>query len=396
MRLTKSTIDNAVYEGNGTERDVRWDTEVSGFGVRIYPSGKKSFILNYRTKGRQRCMTLGPYGVLTLDQARKDAKVKLSQVIQGADPLEKRQREHSAETVGALCDLYIERHVPRKKSGKEDIRLIKNFIRPAWHTHKVKSIQHSDVAYLHRTLGKSSIYTANRLVTLIGKMWECARQWSVIERTADNPARGIEKYKEEARTRWVTPEEMPLLADAINSESGPYVRAAIWLYIMTGLRKSEWLQAKWEHIDFERGLLNLPDSKNGEPIHHPLSSKAIEILKSLPRQHRNPYVLCGREPGQHLVNIYKPWTRIRKQAGLEDVRIQDLRRTLGSWLVQSGTSLNIVSKILNHKDIRVTDRHYGHFAKNHLRAPMDEHADRVLKVINERQMPQLTTGVIDG
>lgn len=219
--------------------------------------------------------------------------------------------------------------------------------------------------------------------------------------------------------------ELPFIAEAIDSEQNLYARSAIWLYLLTGARKTEFLEAKHEHIDWELEEIKLPDTKNGRTHYIPLSKPAIELLKNLPRIDGNPYILPGLKKGHHLVNISKPWIRIRKTAtikiwqqnttfaalieevnanskavlspsqiydatlklaakkeiilpkGVVDVRIHDCRRTMGSWLVQSGNSLHLIGKVLNHSSERTTAI-YAHFGQDHVRQALEDHGEKLM------------------
>lgn len=356
QKLTKTIVDAAKYQGQKeNEKDVRWDSVLPGFGLRVYPSGKKAFILFYRAGGRQRLLTLGLYGALTLDQARTLARQRLGEVAAGGDPLEQKRKAARGETVRALCDAYLERHAVRKKSAYDDRRRIARLILPDLGHRKVASITRADVAALHTRIGKDAPYEANRTLALLSKMFELARRWGFIEENAANPAHGIDKFREQKRDRWVTPEELPRLAAAISQDPNLYVRAALWLYLLTGVRKSEMLRRRWEDVDFARCELRLGETKAGRVHYVSLSPPAIALLRVLPREEGNPYLLpSSKKPGHHLVNIAKPWNRVRKAAGVGDVRLHDLRRTVGSWLAQAGNSLPLIGRVLNHTDPKTT------------------------------------------
>lgn len=350
MRLTKRIIDDAEYEGTGTSFCAIWDDKVSGLGVRIYPSGTKSFIIMYRNEnGRQRQLTLGRFGVLTLKQARDMARAKLVEVSQGKDPARERKQAREAATVAELADTYIEKHAkPHKKSWKKDKSRIERHIKPAWGSRKPDGITHSDVASLHRSIGEDAPYEANRTLALIQMLFNFAADEGVISRAHPNPADRVTKYEEKKRDRWVTHEEMPALARGIAAESNPYMRAVFWMLLLTGARKSEILRVRWEHVDLDRRELFIPETKTGTSYTLPLSSAALRILGGLEPQQGNPFVFCSHIEGRHLVGPYKAWCRIRGRAGLDDVRIHDLRRTTASWLAVSGYSMLVIKKLLNH------------------------------------------------
>jgi len=381
MKLTKRAIDAMQYEGDGTSRDVRWDDELRGFGVRVYPSGQKAFVLSYRAQGRKRLMTIGSYGVQTLDQARGEARRHLVDVERAnVDPLETRKRLAAGETMADLCEAYLERHAKLvKRSWRDDERRIKGRIIPKLGNVKVSAVKRADVAALHTKIGRTAPYEANRVTALMSKMFSLAEAWGFVDDGHPNPARGIEKYNEQKRDRWVTQDELPRLAQAINAEPNVYTRSALWLYLLTGARKSELLRAEWAHVDGQRAELRLPETKAGRVHHVPLSAPALAVLEQIPRMEGNPHVFPGRRRGRCLVNIEKPWRRVRSAAGVADVRLHDLRRTVGSWLAQAGNSLHLIGRVLNHSNTSTTAI-YARFAQDHVRDALERHAQLVLGV----------------
>lgn len=380
MKLTKRYIDSARYQGSDGSRDVRWDALLPGFGIRIYPNGKKAYVLSYRSAGRKRLITLGSASVLTLDQARDHAREHLVAVVDGKDPLEERRRLAQGETVKDLAISYIEHHAKvHKKSWKEDERRIGRYVLPIWANHKVANIKRVDVIALHRKIGEKYPYEANRVLELVSKMFSLARRWGFVDETAVNPAREIDHYKELKRDRWVTPQELPRLMQAIGEDPNYYARAALWLYLLTGMRKSEVLKARWADINWERRELRLPETKAGRVHYVPLSEAAMSLLSKLQRVDGNPYILPGQAKGKHLVNIDKPWQRVRKAAGIEDVRLHDLRRTVGSWLAQAGNSLHLIGRVLNHAN-PATTAIYARFGQDQVRAALEDHSKRLLGI----------------
>ena len=445
MKLTKRAIDAAAYEGDGKARHVLWDDEVPGFGCRLYPSGKRSFVLSYRVNNRKRMMTIGAYGALTLDQARKAARAELAKVeTSGADPLEERQKATRGETVADLCAAYMERHGNAKKSGGDDQRRIDRYILPPWRNLKASAIKRADVAALHSKIGKRGPYEANRVLALLSKMFELARRWGFVPEDHVNPARDVDRFKEAKRDRWITPAELPHLAAAINAEPNQSARFALWLYLLTGARKSELLKARWDDVNLDRSELRIPDTKAARTHYIPLSGPALALLREIPRHPGNPYILPGSGPrgataedkATHpapLVNISKPWIRVRTAATLarwreepevaalidrlteagastkskhaakdwtpaptlaeireaaaaerldlppaiDDVRLHDLRRTVGSWLAQAGNSLHLIGRVLNHSNASTTQV-YARFAEDNVRTALEQHGANIM------------------
>jgi integrase len=208
-------------------------------------------------------------------------------------------------------------------------------------------------------------------------MFELAELWGVVDEGTPNPTRKIQKFKEEKRDRWITPEELPRLMEAINQEPNEAAKYAIWLYLLTGLRKEKLLAAKWTDIDHGRKEIKIEDTKNGKTHYLPLSAAALALLEQIPQLPDNPHIITGRNDGAHLVNISKPWGRIRKAAGIEDVRIHDLRRTVGSWMAQAGNSLHLIGRVLSHSNTSTTAI-YARFGQDSVRDALERYGQQIL------------------
>jgi integrase len=353
--------------------------------VRIYPSGRKAFVLSYRAAGRKRLIVLGDFGTeLTLSQARDRAQAERVKVRQGADPIETRRKAAQGETVADLIEAFVERHgKAHKKTWSADERRLNRLVPDTWLGRKAGSIARKEVAELHHRIGLKTPYEANRFLENLKTAYNLAPVWGFIEEGAPNPAAGIKKFKEEARKRWLTPEELPRLAEAIDQEPSVYVRSAIWLYLLTGVRRMEILEARWKDVDWDRGMLRLPATKSGEEQTATLSAVALAILQAIPRMEDNPFILPGAKPGWHLVNIQKPWIRIRQAAGVEDLRLHDLRRSVGSWLTQDGTDLNLIKDALRHANLSTTLT-YARLGQDAAREAMERHGQRILEAAGKR------------
>ncbi|WP_293960362.1 site-specific integrase [Sneathiella sp.] len=377
-KLTKRLIDSFAYSG-GT--DVRWDETIPGFGVRIYPSGKKAFILRYRAQGRKRLLTLGRFGAdLTLEQARDKAKSHRVSVRDGKDPLEERKKFSQGKTFKELSDKYIRDHAkPHKKTWKTDESRLERHIPASWSSRIVATINRDDVSSLHSKIGTTAPYEANRTLDLLRVVFEKARSWYFIESTAENPAAGIKKFREHKRKRFVTREELPELAKAIDKEQSIYVRSALWLYLLTGLRKNELLKVKRSEVDFSRQMLRLPDTKSGDEQEVTLSAAAMAIINAIPPEEKNPYLFPGKIKGKHIVNIDKAWRRVRESAEIDDLHLHDLRRSVGSWLTQTGVDLNVIKSALRHSNISTT-LIYARLGDDPARAAMEAHGENILAV----------------
>ncbi len=397
-KLTNKQIRGFRYRGrDGSRRDIRWDRgdgAEKGLGLRIYPSGKKVFVFMYRYRGLKHLTVLEQFGTITVQEARGQAGEKRALLRRGMDPLEEKRRDKQGKTFGDLADTYVEQYSkPHKvsKSYSEDKRRLKQHVPARWRSRLADEITIRDVSALHAEIGATRPYEANRLLSFLAHMfkWGRRRSPSFIGKEAirdgwENPAVGIKRFKEQKRKRWVKPEELPALAKAIDQEPSIYVRSAIWLYLLTGLRKTELLCARRDtDIDFSRGVLRLPHTKSGEEQSASLSAPALAIMQATPAMEGNPYLLPGALKGRHLVNIDRPWRRIRKRAGIEDVRLHDLRRTVGSWMTQDHVDLNTIKDALRHADIATTIT-YARLGEDAARKPMEDHGRRILEAAGRR------------
>jgi len=359
-KLTKKIVESTSPQ----DKDIiLWDSEISGFLCKVTPAGKKSYFLYYRTQDRrQRRPKIGDHGVMTCEQARSIAQLWLLEVSQGKDPSAEKQDLRAMPTLKELANQYMTEHASRKKesSRKGDQVLWKKHILPVLGALKVSSIDRSDIAKLHHSLQFLPI-AANRVLSLLSKALNLAELWG-YRPNHSNPCLHIKKYTEQKRERFLSQDEIAKLMNVLEEEEknsqNPWTIYAIRLLLITGCRLNEILTLKWEEVDFSNQYLRLSDSKTGKKLVY-LSTTAIDILKSVPQVVDNPYVICGEKKGAHLINLQKPWRRIRAKAGLDDVRIHDLRHTFASIAASNGLSLPIIGALLGHKQTQTTAR-YAH------------------------------------
>ena len=382
MKLTKRAVDG--LRAPADKDAVCWDDDLRGFGLRLKPSGVRSYLIQYRVNGRSRRFTIGKHGELTPEQARDMARKHLGHVREGGDPAAEREFARQAETVAELCDRYLKHHAEvRKKSTslRNDRANIRDYIEKSLGGRKVADITRADVVKLHHTF-KDRPYAGNRVLALLSKMMNLAEKWG-IRPDGSNPCRHVEKFKERKRQRFLLGAELASLGKVlaeVERERRAFVATkkkpqgviiehpsavpCIRLLLFTGARLSEILTLRWEYVDLERQCLNLPDSKTGAKVIH-LNPGALEVLVGLERD-GSPWVLRGRTDENHLVNLEKPWRRIRKRAGLPDVRLHDLRHTFASMGVGGGASLAIVGALLGHTQPATTAR-YAHLSADPLK-----------------------------
>lgn len=370
MKITKRVVDQLQLG----ERDTfAWDSEVKGFGVRCRPSGAKFYILKTRVGGRQRWLTIGRHSSpWTADTARDEALRLLGQKASGKDPATERDNRKKAISMKELGERFLADYVAHRvkpKTAKDYRHLVEKLLVPALGHHKITDLTRADVSRFHHDQ-RATPYLANRALAVLSKMLNLAEVWGLRDDNT-NPCRHVGKYRETKRERYLTNVELKRLGDvlakaeAANAES-PYFIAAIRLLILTGARLAEITTLKWEHVDFEHRLLRLSDSKTGQK-EIVLNNAALDILRNVPRTTGNPHVIVGGRDGQHLVNMKGPWGRIRQEAGLDGLRIHDLRHSFASVAAGMGESLPVIGKLLGHTQAQTTAR-YAHLQMDPLRA----------------------------
>ncbi len=390
-RITKRSVD-AAKPGS---RDVYlWDDDLSGFGLKVTPAGRKVYLVQYRLGGRggrTRRVTIGPHGALTPEQARSEARRTLGLVASGNDPAAIRQQGKDQPVLGSLLDQFLVDHADAKlkaSTAAEYRRIARLHVPASLRRRPVTDIERADVARLHLSL-KDKPYQGNRTLALLSKFFNWSEKHG-YRPDGSNPCRHVEKYREARRERFLSAQELArlgdVLADAENDGSeSPFVIAAVRLLTLTGARLSEILTLKWGHVDFENAALRLPDSKTGQKSIY-LNAPALEVLSSLPRLDGNPFVICGERQGTHLVNLQKPWRRIRAAAGLGDVRIHDLRHSFASVAAASGQSLYVIGSLLGHSQPQTTSR-YAHLSADPLRAASEAVGQRIGGAMKLKKSP---------
>lgn len=401
-RLTKRVVDS--FKPDGRDYFV-WDDQLPGFGLRVFASGVKSYLIQYRQAGRTRRTTIGKHGVFTPEQARLEAKVLLGDVAKGGDPAQVRFVKRKDPTIAELIDLYL-KEGPQMKPNKKastwvtDRRNLVRHVKPLLGNYKLRSLKRMDIQKFQadvtsgktkrkeektRPRGKSIVRggpgVGARATGALSAMLTFAVERGLL---TDNPARGVQLNKRRKMERFLSTKELKKLGEVLNQEEKQtehiWVVAAIRLLILTGCRKGEILNLEWSQVDFEHNVLRLPDSKTGAKV-VPVGQSVIDLLETLPRLARSEYVLPSIKSDGPLVGLQKAWEGIRAKARLDDVRLHDLRHSFASVAVAGGSSLFIVGKILGHKDSRTTEI-YAHMADDPLKATTDSTSLKIAKLLD--------------
>jgi integrase len=365
-RLTKRLVDQLAPKGEGprTEAFV-WDEALPGFGVRVLPSGRKTYLIQYRdAHSRTRRYALGAHGVLTPDQARTLAQAALVRVKAGENPSQERRGARQAVTVSQLAARFEREHLPKlKTTTQRDYRLgLARHILPQLGALAVPAVTTDDIAAVQTRLAHLP-YQANRVLSLCRTLFTWAQTWG-FRPPYTNPAALLKRYPERKRERYLRPEELARLGQALQAAETagterPEAIALLRLLLFTGARLSEIRTLRWEWIDWQGKRLRLPDSKTGAKTIY-LSEAALEVLARCGRQ-ASRLALPGVKPGQPQAHPYRVWRRLTQAAGLTDLRINDLRHTYASFGVTLGLSLPVVGRMLGHTNWTTTQR-YAHLA----------------------------------
>ncbi|EKE73254.1 phage integrase family protein [Celeribacter baekdonensis B30] len=373
-----------------------WDGDVRGFGVRVFPTGKRSYLVQYRAGRRTRRLTLGQHGPLTTDEARSLAKQRLGDVARGDDPSETRKQKRMAPTVAALCDRFMAEYVAEhcKPTTFANYKTaITTHVKPKLGMLQIADVTRADVAELHHNM-KATPYHANRVVMVMSKMFNVAEDWG-LRAEGTNPTRRIKKYKEVEKKRYLSDDEQSRLGEVLfagleRGDYSEYVVAAFMLLLLTGCRLREIQTLKWDYIT--RTHLELPDSKTGRR-RIPLPREAWDVLDALPRRDGNPYVILGDKADGHYNDLQKPWRKIRARAGLDDVRIHDLRHTYASVAVTNGIDPFMLKEIMGHKNLTTTLR-YAHLADDAVQRAAGSVAARLAGAIRKDRRAEPTLRVV--
>lgn len=334
-------------------RLIYHDTKEKGLTLYVTSNGTKTFFIRRRIGGRDEKIVLGQFPELSIEQARKLALQRKSEVARGVNPNTKKKNLNQEMTLKELFYEYLERYAkPHKKTWDYDEKQFNRYL-STWQYRKLSVIQKQDIERLHNKISDDhGLYSANRLLSLLKTLFNKAKEWGW---DGTNPTFGIKKFNEKKRDRFLQPSELPEFFKALNEETNQTVKDYIWISLLTGARKTNVLSMRWDEIDFKREFWRIPETKNGEPLNIPLVEEALSLLKNRKKDNNSDWVFPSyTSQSGHLEEPKKVWQNVLKKAGIENLRLHDIRRTLGSYQAITGSSLLIIGKTLGHKSQQAT------------------------------------------
>ena len=371
-RFRTKSISRRTVDALKVEKDTMfWDSELAGFGVRVYPNGVKVYIVQTRERGKaaQR-VTVGRHGVITPEEARRRAALIISRIKAGEEPVAEPLVAKLAKgpTVAELAAGYLEDHVAVRCRPRtaEFYRLVVNkYLVPRLGRQPAPAVDHARVTELHHSLRDKPVM-ANKVVETLSRIYNAAEDKGLIPE-ASNPCRLVVKFQERKRERFLTPDEFRRLGHVLDEAAScrrlsVYSVAAIRLLLLTGCRKREILDLRWEDVDVNAGEIHLPETKTGARTVS-LSPTAVRVLREIPRLTGSPWVIPGNVEGKPMRNVDEAWIAICKMAKIEDMRIHDCRHSFASRALALGESLPMIGRLLGHSEVQTTER-YAHLASD--------------------------------
>ena len=363
LRLTKRIVDGLRADGKDA---IFWDRDLAGFGVRVHATGRKLYIVQSRGPAGLKRVTLGRVGTRTIEDRRREAAVVIDRIKRGEDP--KPSKPPPPPTVADLSELVLKNYVETrcKPSTAKNYRVsIRNHILPALGTKALEDVGSEDLTALHHKL-RATPAAANQAMWVLSKMLSLGESWGIVP-PGRKPGRHVRHYRGKPRERFLTPEEFRRLGTALKmfeakGSMTPSAIAAIRLLMLTGCRTDEILTLKWDDVDRTARVLRLRDSKTG-PRMVPLTGPVLKVLDGIERAEGVPWVLRGKKPDSRLACLSSYWRRIRKETGLRDLRIHDLRHSYASRALALGEGLPVIGSLLGHVTVGTTAK-YAHLMRD--------------------------------
>jgi len=377
--LSASVVNSAECPPGRGKLDI-YDTAIPGFILEVRSSGGKTYHLRYRDRyGKQRQFKIGDARSITFDRARTRAQQVRSRVVLGESPIDERRTARAVPTLGEFIrGSYIPHIRLHRRNIQSTLSFLRLHVEPRFGDLRLDQITPLMISGAHDELKRKgyALSMANKMPILLKTIYNLAIRLKV-EGVAANPAQSVVPFTvNNAKERYLTPEETQRLRTVLDEGSNRQFRHIVVLLLMTGCRKRELLDARWEDVDLDRRMWRIPLSKSGRPRNVPLSAAAVELLRGLPRWDRCPYVIPNPSTLKPYGNLHYNWDRVRRAAGMPELRMHDLRHSFASNLVNSGRSIYEVGRLLGHTQMKTTQR-YAHLSDATLMSAMEEAANAV-------------------
>lgn len=359
------------------------DEKEKGLSLYITKKGIITFFVRKRVNGIDERILLGNFPTMTIENARKKILEVRVRVAQGQNPNEDKRKIRAEITFGEMFVQFMERYSkPFKRSWKYDEREVNRFL-SHWFKRKASQISKQEIHKLHEQIcTENGLYQANRILERISSIYNKLIEWGW---EGLNPTKGIKKFKENSRDRFINPDELPRFLESLEQEENETIKDYVYTSLLTGARKSNVLAMRWNELCFIRNEWRIPETKNGEPLVIPLVSTVIEILKKRKENNTNSeYVFPGIGSKGFLQDPKKGWKRILRRAGIKDLRVHDIRRTMGSYQAITGASLSIIGKSLGHKSQHATQI-YARLHNDPVRLSMEKATEAMFATIKDKE-----------
>ncbi len=385
LTLTERRIRDAKP---GPKTRIEWDATLKGFGLRITPNGAAAYVLSYRFRGRKRQATIGRPGEMTLKEARRRGGEMLADVRDGTDPLRERDQARQAPTVADGLDRFFNEYAPRRMAdGRLAPRTVQDYraqakrtVRPALGAIKVADVTRADI---ERAIARCAPVQGNRTLAFIARLFSLFEEWEWRGQN-NNPARRIEKAREEPRDRVFAPSEIEALGAALAGIDNPFVTGALRFLLMTGWRTGEALALRWDDVNFETGAVVLPTTKTGRSV-RTLGAMAREVIADVPRIAHNPFVFAGEgDRALSYATLRRRFLLACRDAGIEDVRLHDIRRSVATSAAAHGVSVFMLRDLLGHKTVAMANR-YARQSGSALQQTQDAHGERMAAMLTGKR-----------
>jgi site-specific recombinase XerD len=381
--MPKAPLDDAfcrlAYCEKGKKRTDYWDTKTTGFVLEVRPNGGKTYYLRYfDQRRRQRQFKIACFGDVTFAQAKREAIRLRSSVVMNGDPAKEREELRAISTYADLAQQHLDHAKATQKAYENTERIVRVHLLPRWgKVHVDEVTQQAVTTWLAEKRGEGlAPATVEKIRVTLGRSFELAMAWEMPGVTR-NPTKGIRRPPlNNARDRFLSAAEAKRLHAAVAKSRNKQLRHIVGLLLLTGARVSELLHAQWQHVNLERRLWLIPQSKNGRSRHVPLSQAALDVIARLPRFERCPYLVPNPKTKEPYTDIKHPWMTARREAKLYDLRIHDLRHSAASFMINEGIDLYAVGKVLGHVN-HASTRRYSHLANDRLLAAVEAGAKRL-------------------